>query len=705
MKILKMTATFGKLENEALTLAPGLNIIEAPNEWGKSTWCAFLTAMLYGVDTKERTTKDSLAIKERYAPWSGLPMSGSMEIQWNGKNVTIQRTQQGRTPFGAFSAFETETGLPVPELTAANCGKVLLGVERSVFERTAFLRLADLPVTDDGALRDRLNALVTTGDESGADTILTEKLSKLRNACKHNKTGKLPEAERERDEILAKLRKIDSLQTQQETLLETLEDLTEELSRLQNHKAHLAYKKAKEEESHLHSAAAQTEELRQAVAELEKKCAALPPEEETRYKLSTLSSLQHQWAEMQEKPQPQAPVAPIPHPAFAGLTGEDAVRQARNDRKAFEMLNKPTTPLFLILAFAAFAIGFALMLVNPVLIATCSPVGIVFLLLNSRNKQAQARERADLCRPYGDLSPDTWLTIAESYRIAQQDYEKANTAYKADVLALEKEKAQLSAQLNQLTLGKADAMDVWNHQLALRDILSQKRATLSQAESYEKALRAVIKPIPTPETEDRLTLTLPETEALLTHTETNLSSAKNQLEQLKGRALSMGDRDAILRSLSTVQQRITQLSDHYTALTVALETAQLASQSLQRRFAPAISQKAQELFARLTGGRYNRLVLNRDFSMQVAAQGEPILQETRFRSDGTVDQLYLALRLAVAETVAPDAPLVLDDALVRFDDVRLKEALTLLKEESAEKQVILFTCQSREQFIITNDKL
>ena len=45
-----MTATFGKLEHRTLTLQPGLNIIEAPNEWGKSTWCAFLENMLYGTD-------------------------------------------------------------------------------------------------------------------------------------------------------------------------------------------------------------------------------------------------------------------------------------------------------------------------------------------------------------------------------------------------------------------------------------------------------------------------------------------------------------------------------------------------------------------------------------------------------------------------------------------------------------------------------
>jgi uncharacterized protein YhaN len=65
-----------------------------------------------------------------------------------------------------------------------------------------------------------------------------------------------------------------------------------------------------------------------------------------------------------------------------------------------------------------------------------------------------------------------------------------------------------------------------------------------------------------------------------------------------------------------------------------------------------------------------------------------------------VDQLYLALRLAVAGELTPDAPLVLDDALVRFDDRRLAEALDVLTEEAETKQVILFTCQTREQNLL-----
>ena len=132
MIILSMTATFGKLEHQTLRLESGLNIIDAPNEWGKSTWCAFLMVMLYGLDTRERTTKTTLAEKERYAPWSGSPMSGRLELLWRGRHITIERCSKGRTPMGEFRAYETDSGLPVPELTAANCGQTLLGVERSV---------------------------------------------------------------------------------------------------------------------------------------------------------------------------------------------------------------------------------------------------------------------------------------------------------------------------------------------------------------------------------------------------------------------------------------------------------------------------------------------------------------------------------------------------------------------------------------------
>ena len=121
---------------------------------------------------------------------------------------------------------------------------------------------------------------------------------------------------------------------------------------------------------------------------------------------------------------------------------------------------------------------------------------------------------------------------------------------------------------------------------------------------------------------------------------------------------------------------------------------------LQRRFAPRITRRTRELFSRLTNGRYTRVALDENMSLRVGTEDEDILRSDLWPSDGTVDQLYLALRLAVAEALTPEAPLILDDALVRFDDHRLAEALAVLQEASVSKQILLFTCQEREERLL-----
>ena len=148
--------------------------------------------------------------------------------------------------------------------------------------------------------------------------------------------------------------------------------------------------------------------------------------------------------------------------------------------------------------------------------------------------------------------------------------------------------------------------------------------------------------------------------------------------------------------LERVESRITRLTDTYNALDRALNALEDATSELQRRFAPRIAKEAQRIFAHLTGGRYERLTLSQDLSVNAGAKEEPVLRSAMWRSEGTVDQLYLALRLAVAKELTPDAPMVLDDALVRFDDTRHAAAMELLRQEAEDKQIILFTCQERE---------
>ena len=124
-----------------------------------------------------------------------------------------------------------------------------------------------------------------------------------------------------------------------------------------------------------------------------------------------------------------------------------------------------------------------------------------------------------------------------------------------------------------------------------------------------------------------------------------------------------------------------------------------ANTSLQNRFSPALGKRAAELFGRLTGGRYQAVLLDRSFHAAAEETGTPVARDVLSLSQGAADQLYLAVRLAICELVLPaekSVPLVLDDALTNFDDERCAAALDLLLEFSRTRQILLLTCQHRE---------
>ena len=208
-----LNATFGRLEQQELRLHPGLNLICAPNESGKSTWSAFIRTMLYGLSTRDR---GPLADKNRYAPWSGAAMQGRMDLLADGRAYTLLRdTRRAASPMGGFSCTYTGTATPVEGLTALNAGEQLLGVPREVFERSAFIGQNALAVQHDAELERRIASLITTGEEDASYTASYERLKKQLNRRRSNRTtGQIPVLEREIDQLQETLREVDALQQQ-----------------------------------------------------------------------------------------------------------------------------------------------------------------------------------------------------------------------------------------------------------------------------------------------------------------------------------------------------------------------------------------------------------------------------------------------------------------------------------------------------------
>ena len=702
MRIYKMTATFGKLEHETLTLEPGLNIITAPNEWGKSTWCAFLMAMLYGLDTRAKTTKTALADKERYQPWSGSPMSGRIDLNWNGRDITIERATRRRVPLGEFKAYETESGLPVEELTAANCGQMLLGVEQTVFRRAGFIRFSDLPVTQDEALRRRLNALVTTGDDSGAADRLAASLKDLKNRCRYNRTGLLPQAEAQRDAIEDKLTELETLNTQCQKLKMRIDEVKDWLRQLYNHQQALAYAKMESGLNQIAQAREATEETEQTLRALEAACASLPPQAEVESKVRELRAFRDQWnairAEERQAPtEPQKPELPNP---FTGLTAEAARAMAREDAREMTELSQSKMPLiFMIIgAIGLLAAGGLAYLTAYVFAVIAGGVGLLALIWGAVDRVSTRKKILAIVEKYGTADWKSWTAPIMEYEQAMIAYSEALKAYQEVGSDLEVRLMVLRKKRDSLCgLQEPEEMlDFWQEAQRQWEQYDRARAEAMTARRHLEALDAVVKPVEKPTAPDNLTQNEAQTAQLLAECAAEQQRLQNRLGQYQGRMEIIGSAEDLRLQHKRVSDRIARLEDTYTALTIAQETLQQARTELQRRFAPRITQRAQELLGAMTDGRYQSLTMGEDFSLRASAGQEDVQWDAIWRSDGTIDQLYLALRLAVAEELTPDAPLVLDDALVRFDDTRMAAALNILRKMAESKQVICFTCQGRE---------
>ena len=713
MKIYSMTATFGKLEHETLTLTPGLNIIHAPNEWGKSTWCAFLVAMLYGIETRVHSTKTALADKERYAPWSGSPMSGRIELNWNGRDITIERSSRGRSIFGVFRAYETESGLPVAELTADNCGQMLLGVEKSVFLRAGFIKLTDLPVTEDKALWRRLNALVTTGDESGAADALDQKLRELKNRCRANRAnGLIPQALAQQAELTDKLQQLSGLRQQVQRLQRRQEELKEYTHQLENHKKALDYIAARERANKTAAAAAHLNQARQQAEQQHLLCKDLPSADVIYQRLNRLQQLrqQRESLQMEVQMQPDAPKVPEAPTPFRGCTPQQALRQAKEDARLYEecqKIKKPLVPILFIIGIGLLTHGVMTLLLDLVGIPyyielILGAVLAVSGLIDHRNRQRKYNDvqstAQKLLDTYSAMEVGQWITVAEDYGARYQAYEEAMSRHCDNLSHIKKDALEVTRQLEELTGGQNVAQ--WEQ--ALRNALDAHKALsdalrqFKQAQALHESLtHTESQPLP-PAEPDTLSYSYQETLQRLSEAAAEQHQLHLQLGRCHGQMEALGQEAALQQQLCEVNQRLQKLNETYAALELAQQTVAQASAQLQRRFAPKLAKRARELFGKLTGNRYDRLTLGEDLSVMVAARQEDTLHNSLWRSDGTADQLYLALRLAVAEELTPNAPLVLDDALVRFDDSRLASAMEILKEEAQNKQVILFTCQSRE---------
>ena len=711
MDILRLSATFGRLEQRELTLSPGLNVLYAPNESGKSTWGAFIRTMLYGLSTRER---GPLADKNRFAPWSGADMQGRMDVSAaEGDYTLLRQTKRAASPMGEFSCTYTGTATPVAGVTAQNAGEVLLGVPREVFERSAFIGQNALAVEQDAELERRIAALITTGEEDTSYSQSYERLKKQLNRRKHNKTGLIPALEREIDDLHLTLRELNALEAQARQAQAALDELEHQAAALQRQAAQWQALERQALAEDYGRAAQTAQETARRASLLEDTCAGLPDGQTltllegqaaaVQADLDTLAE-QRRAAQKAERSAAEAKEALAAHPLYPA--DEAALRQ-RADAIVPQKAPSPLLTVFtagliiisgvLAFLFRADALPFWIFTAMAVLgiVTTAFAVKFRRQAIVERQKFAE-KQRAALESQMAEYLP----LRAQEARLQAEARRLADIADGTEE-SCRRRLAALTAQVRRFEPG---VQDLGGAQVALA-AARRRQAELAAARQQAREAALYRDALQKPEQSAAgASLTVPalskeDTAAALSDTLAQLATERSRFDTLTGRIRSLDRSSDLQDQLAQKQEQLSALREEYDAIALAMEALEQANTTLQNRFSPALGARAAEIFSAITAGRYDRVLLSRDFSLSAEPAGDPVGRSIRLLSQGAADQLYLAVRLAICDMVLPEekcVPLILDDALVSFDDDRLHAALDYLLAESEKRQILLFSCQKRE---------
>ena len=634
MIIRHMQGTFGTLDGEQLRLDTGLNIIYAPNESGKSTWCAFLRAMLYGIDTSRRARAGFVPDKQKYAPWSGKPMAGELELEQDGKRITIRRwTEAPGAPLRGFSAVYTGTDIPVPGLTATDAGEQLTGVSAEVFQRSAFIGQGGLVVTGTPELERRISAIVTSGEEASSYTEADAQLRAWLRRRRSGQHGALPELEQRIADTETQLHRLERNAQEQaacaDELRQTeseLQTVTDQMNAARQRQRRAALSSMGEEKSNLRTLEQALEQARRDAAA---KRTAL---EQTHFGVQT--------------------------PDEAGETAERDAQQAESLAGTAAHGGKPYFWIAaLVLAALCAVLGY--LVAQPLYYAAIALAALALVLLiaaSSGKKRAQQASAAlgKLLRSYGVQDADGIYYQAEVHRAAYRACAAAMQAEQKAAAALE-DAREHQCETHERLLQSLDFESGTGEAAALyqrRSVLESVRTRLrTQQAQLTGAALAIGDPMALRSEHAQL---LEQRDAL-----------ERQYAALALAIETLGRADAELQSRFS-PQLAQKAADYMDYLTDGRYDELVLARDLSAKARSADDPTPRDT-AYLSAGTADLLYLS----------------------------VRLALCELTCPTDDP-CPLVLDDTLVNFDDARAGRAMALFREIAQHRQVILFTCHGRD---------
>jgi len=664
---LKINA-YGNIKNKDISLNKGINIIHGANESGKSTLLSYIVNSFYGISK----TKDGREMSdyEKYKPWEGSEFSGRIKYTLNDNSqYEIFRDFTKKNPKIYNERLEDITdNFEIDKKDGSKFFVEQTGVDKQTYLSTVVSMQQEvrLEEKEQNLLIQKIANLAGTGEDNVSYKKALGKLQdKIRDEIGTNKTTQKPIniIEKEIEEINRKIEEIRPYKDKKYGIDAEKEELKEQIKELEIERKIL-------------------QELREnELIENENKKEIQIKENNIKENASKVLTLKNKMKELED-------IEKSIGGNVSKLQSEiESKKQNQEENKEVKSTSKKSIYLVIAVALIIVAVVFAVIVKNYVLAGiplVLSIIDVIILAITQNKKKKEIQEqknkqeenRIKITQEIENLTKELQDKEEE-----KRDLDSQISMIKGQLLLLENNNEQISAQVNKI---KTDLLNTQNQD-------KNQIITKYKTEIPIEKINSIIESNNLHSLEEQLNTN----KIKLTGLEIEENTILPQLDNL----VNLEER------LEADRQKKTELLQREEVINLAIENLNKAYEEMKTTITPKFTNNLSEGIKEITNNKYEKVAINDENGMIIEnARGEYI--EANKLSTGTIDQLYLALRLSMIKDLSKETlPIILDETFAYFDNARLEKIIQYLNEKAKEHQTIIFTCTNREKEILDNLKI
>ena len=682
IKNIKVNA-YGNIENKDINLEEGINIIHGANESGKSTLLNYIISIFYGISRN----KDGKALSdyEKYKPWNSNEFSGRISYKLeNGEKYEIFRDFNKKNPKiyndkleDISDRFETD------KKDGSKFFIEQMGIDKQMYLSTVVSTQEEVRLNEknQNMLIQKIANLAGTGEDNVSYKKALIKLQeKIRDEIGTNKTSQKPIniIEKEIVEINNKIVETEKYRNRKYEIDAEKEQILSELKELEQQKQIL---------QELQNSMKSEEETknRLEIREKNRKDNIAKINELTNQK----NTINAESERVQSAKNHLQDIIKGHKENIEKLNSE--IEKIANEKEETQEKEKPSISFIVITVVLAIALICSIILIKNYIVSGILGVAIianiVFYVIN-KNKQkvnkAKLREKINQEKQYKREKLENQK---------QQIIANVNTTEK-ELEKQEEEEKQVNSELSMLK-GQIILLEKNNEKIT--EEIEQDNKAIKEESNKNKP--QIIEKYKDKNINDLLYIN--DYQNYISKIEETINNNRIRIKGLEieyNTIVPQLDEMVVLEEKREAdKEKLAELREKESIINIAIENLMDAYEEMKTTITPKFTKNLSESIQKISSNKYNKVTINDENGMIIENNRGEYVEAIKL-STGTIDQLYLALRLSMIDELSKEnLPIILDESFAYSDNNRLKNMLQYLTSDLNNHQTIIFTCTDREQ--------